>query len=197
MIKGIIFDLDGTLIKLPINYEKIFEKLRILFDTKDEFKPLIPSIISKSNNDPVLLQNAFDIICEEETKATNNFDVIDGTIDILTYLKKQNFELCLVTMQCKNAAKLALDKIQISKFFTSIITRDDTNQRSEQIKKSLEKLSLIPENVLMVGDRIHDVHSAKQVGCYPILFNPDKLNSFKESKVISKLSELKKIDLCK
>jgi len=98
-------------------------------------------------------------------------------------------------MQCKNAAKLVLDKIQISKFFTSVITRDDSNQRSEQIKKSFEKLSLIPENILMIGDRIHDVHSAKQVGCSAILFNKNKLNSFNESKVISKLSELKEIDL--
>ena len=38
MIKGIIFDMDGTLIRLPINYEKIFKKLKILFDTNDEFQ---------------------------------------------------------------------------------------------------------------------------------------------------------------
>jgi len=197
MIKGIIFDLDGTLIKLPINYEIIFEKLRILFNTKDEFKPLIPSIISKSNNDSKLLQSAFDIICNEETISVINLKIIDDAYDVLEYLKNENFELCLVTMQCKNAAKLALDKIKISKFFTSIITRDDETQRSEQIKKSCERLSLIPENVLMIGDRIHDVHSAKQVGCSAILFNEDKLKSFKESIVISKLFELKKIDLSK
>ena len=191
MIKAIIFDMDGTLIRLPINYEKIFKKLKILFDTNDEFKPLIPSIISKSNGDSVLLQNAFDIICEEETVAYKDFEVIDGTIDILNYLRSKNFKLCLVTMQCQNAAKFALDKIQISKFFSSIITRDDANQRSDQIKKSLQTLELNPENVLMVGDRIHDVHSAKQVGCHAILFNANKLNSFKESTVISELSQLK------
>ena len=191
MIKAIIFDMDGTLIRLPINYEKIFKKLKILFDTNDEFKPLIPSIISKSNGDSVLLQNAFDIICEEETVASKNFEVIDGTIDILNYLRSKNFKLCLVTMQCQNAAKFALDKIQISKFFSSIITRYDANQRSDQIKKSLQTLELNPENVLMVGDRIHDVHSAKQVGCHAILFNANKLNSFKESTVISELSQLK------
>lgn len=191
MIKAIIFDMDGTLIRLPINYEKIFKKLKILFDTNDEFKPLIPSIISKSNDDSVLLQNAFDIICEEEIVASKDFEVIDGTIDILNYLRSKNFKLCLVTMQCQNAAKFALDKIQISKFFSSIITRDDANQRSDQIKKSLQTLELNPENVLMVGDRIHDVHSAKQVGCHAILFNANKLNSFKESTVISELSQLK------
>tara|TARA_B100001142_G_scaffold114903_1_gene117167 strand:+ start:807 stop:1394 length:588 start_codon:yes stop_codon:yes gene_type:complete len=191
MIKGIIFDMDGTLIRLPINYEKIFKKLKILFNTNDEFKPLIPSIISKSNDDSVLLQNAFDIICEEETVASKDFEVIDGTIDILNYLRSKNFKLCLVTMQCQNAAKFALDKIQISKFFSSIITRDDAYQRSDQIKKSLQILELNPDNVLMVGDRIHDVHSAKQVGCHAILFNANKLNSFKESTVISELSQLK------
>ena len=45
----------------------------------------------------------------------------------------------------------------------------------------------------MVGDRINDVKSAKQVGCPVILFNKDKLNSFTECQVISNLSELKKL----
>lgn len=193
MIKGIIFDLDGTLIKLPINYEKIFERLKILFNTKDEFTPLIPTIISKSNGNQKLLQDAFDIICEEETKAVSNFEIFENARDVLNYFKNQNYVLSLVTMQCKNAAKLALDKIQFSHFFSSIITRDESTQRSEQIKNSLEILSLSSKNVLVVGDRIHDVHSAKQVGCSAILFNAEKINSFNETKVISNLSELKTI----
>ena len=194
MIKGIIFDLDGTLVRLPIRYEIIFEKLQNLFDTKDEFKPLIPTILKKANNDIELLQQAFDLICEEETLAANNSEVIDGAIDILNYFKKRNYSLSLVTMQCMKAAKLVLDKMQISELFSSIITRDDSNQRSTQIKKSFEILSLSPDKVMVIGDRIHDVKSAKEVGCSAILFNKDKLHSFGECKVISKLSELAEID---
>ena len=194
MIKGIIFDLDGTLVRLPIRYEIIFEKLQNLFDTKDEFKPLIPTILKKANNDLELLQQAFDLICEEETLAANNSEVIDGAIDILNYFKKRNYSLSLVTMQCMKAAKLVLDKMQISELFSSIITRDDSNQRSTQIKKSVEILSLSPDKVMVIGDRIHDVKSAKQVGCSAILFNKDKLHSFEECQVISELSELAEID---
>jgi len=62
MIKGIIFDLDGTLVRLPIRYEIIFKKLQNLFNTQDEFKPLIPTILEKANNDTKLLQQAFDLI---------------------------------------------------------------------------------------------------------------------------------------
>ena len=193
MIKGIIFDLDGTLVRLPIRYNIIFDKLKILFDTKDEFKPLIPTILTKAKNDVNLIQQAFDLICDEETIAANNFEVIEDAIEILNYFKNENFSLGLITMQCKKAAKLVLDSMNISNHFSCILTRDDSYERTIQIKKSVEFLSLSPQEIVVIGDRIHDINSAKQVGCSAILSNKNKLDSFKESPVISELSELKKI----
>ncbi len=196
-MKGMILELDGTLVRLPIQYDIIFEKLRNLFDTKDDFKPLIPSILKKANNDMNLVQQAFDLICDEEVKSTNNFQVIEDAIEILNHFKNENFSLGLVTMQCKKAAKLVLDSMNISNHFSSIITRDDSHERTVQIKKSVEFLSLSPQEIVVIGDRIHDVNSAKQVGCSAILLNKNKLDSFKEIPVISKLSELKKINFSK
>lgn len=193
MIKGIIFDLDGTLVRLPIKYDKIFTKLQNLFDTQDEFRPLIPTIIKKANNDSKLVEKAFNIICEEEVIAANNFKAIDDSVNIINYFKSKNYSLCLVTMQCMNAAKIILDKMQILELFSSIVTRDILHERHLQIKKSIDVLSLSTNEIIMVGDRINDVKSAKQVGCPVILFNKDKLNSFTECQVISNLSELKKL----
>jgi len=195
MIKGIIFDLDGTLVRLPIKYDKIFTKLQNLFDTQDEFRPLIPTIIKKANNDSKLVEKAFNIICEEEVIAANNFKAIDDSVNVVNYFKSKDYSLCLVTMQCMNAAKIILDKMQILELFSSIVTRDVLHERHLQIKKSIDVLSLSTNEIIMVGDRINDVKSAKQVGCPVILFNKDKLNSFTECQVISKLSELKKLIL--
>ena len=197
MIKGIIFDLDGTLVRLPIRYNIIFEKLEILFDTKDEFKPLIPTILTKANNDVNLIQQAFNLICDEETIAAKNFEVIDNAIEILDHFKNKNISLGLVTMQCKKAAKLVLDSMNISNHFSSIITRDDSHERTTQIKKSVKFLSLSPQEIVVIGDRIHDINSAKQVGCSAILSNKNKLDSFNENLVISELLELKKINFSK
>ncbi len=197
MIKGIIFDLDGTLVRLPIRYNIIFDKLKILFNTKDEFKPLIPTILTKAKNDVNLIQQAFDLICDEETIAANNFEVIENAIEILDHFKNENISLGLVTMQCKKATKLVLDSMNISNHFSSMITRDDSHERTIQIKKSVESLSLSPQEIVVIGDRIHDINSAKQVGCSAILSNKNKLGSFKESPVISELSELKKINFSK
>ena len=193
MIKGIIFDLDGTLVRLPINYELIFEKLKNLFDTDEKFEPLISTIVEKSNNDTKLIYQAFDLICNEEIISTNNFQSIDGAIEIINYFKNKNYTLGLVTMQCKAAATKVLESMNILDNFSSVITRDDSHDRATQIKNSANLMSLSPGEIIVVGDRIHDVHSAKQVGCDAILFNKNKINSFKESIVISEISKLKKI----
>ena len=51
MIKGIIFDLDGTLIQLPINYEIVQNNLKFFFNTSKNLSPLIPTIVELSKND--------------------------------------------------------------------------------------------------------------------------------------------------
>jgi len=56
---------------------------------------------------------------------------------------------------------------------------------------------LSPQEIVVIGDRIHDINSAKQVGCSAILSNKNKLDSFNESLVISELLELKKINFSK
>ena len=194
MIKGIIFDLDGTLIKLPVRYELLLNNLRKFFDTTDEFKPLIPSIVKKSQGDRIKLKNAFNLICDEELVAANNFELIDNAIQILNYFKSKNYTIGLVTMQCRKAVEKILSSIKISEIFSSIITRDEHYDRFEQIKKMFEALNLSPKEVLMIGDRIHDVESAHKAGCKAVLVHEHKSHSNPETLILKKISELKNLE---
>ena len=108
MIKGLIFDLDGTLVRLPIRYNLIQENLKTFFQTKEEFKPLIPSIIDKSSGNSLKIKNAFQSLCKEETLAAKNLEIISDAKNILEYFKSKNYLLGLITMQCKKAAKIAI-----------------------------------------------------------------------------------------
>jgi len=65
----------------------------------------------------------------------------------------------------------------------------------EQIKNSLKNICLESSDVLMVGDRIHDVESAKKAGCIPVL----KINEIEKippfpCQKIKNLNELKKMN---
>lgn len=192
MIKGIIFDLDGTLVELPIDNEKVQENLQKYFGTSKNFKPLIPTIIELSGNDPVKIKNSFEIICKEEILASKNFKLMDNALEILNFLKSQHLFLCLITMQCKDALKNVLETMQISDLFDSILSRDECFDRQEQIEISLNNIGISPTQVLVIGDRIHDIKSAKNAGCIPILKinTQDKVPPF-ECKIIKNLIEIK------
>ena len=194
MIKGVVFDLDGTLIQLPINYQKIQKNLKEFFNISNELKPLIPTIIKLSKNDQNKIKTSFDYICKEEILASDNFKTMNNALETLNFLKSKNFSLCLVTMQCKDALEKVLQKLQIPDLFDSVISRDESLDRQKQIELSLKNIVLKPSEVLVIGDRIHDIESAKKVGCIPIL----KINEIENTppfqcKIIKNLIELKKI----
>ena len=66
MTKCLIFDLDGTLIRLPIRYEKLQNNLKNFFHIEDNLSPLIPTIIEQAKNNQNLIDEAFKIVCDEE-----------------------------------------------------------------------------------------------------------------------------------
>ena len=177
MTKGIIFDLDGTLIQLPVNYETVQNNLKEFFNISKNLKPLIPTIIKLSKNDQNKIDTSFDIICKEEVLASKNFKIMVDAVEILNFLKNKNLFLCLVTMQCSDALEKILQKMEVLDLFDSIISRDDSYDRFEKIKNSLKNICLESSDVLMVGDRIHDVESAKKAGCIPVLIG--RLNLYR------------------
>ena len=191
MIKAIIFDLDGTLIRLPIDYNKIQNMLRELFGTSENFTPLIATIIKKAQDDKVKISKAFELICREELSSIDKMEIIDGALSLLKDIQSQKIILSLITMQCKEAVTRILSKLNIgNNMFSIIISRDESYDRLDQIKKTVEKLSVAPNEVIVIGDRIHDIKSAQQVGCKSILVNRKKTGINVETTIVEKLIDL-------
>ena len=194
MIRGIIFDFDGTLVRLPIRYDVIQNNLKKIFNTQDEFKPLIAAVVSYARGDSAKLSEAFDAICKEETRAAEQLEIIENVFDVLQFFKSKQLKLGLVTMQCKSAVDKILSKFSQLNVFSSVISRDESYDRKEQIEKTLEKLGLASDEAIVVGDRIHDVASAKKAGCRAILVNREKSKNV-DIETVEKLANLKKISL--
>lgn len=194
MIRGIIFDLDGTLVRLPIRYDLVQNNLKKIFNTQDEFKPLIVSIISHAKGDSSKINEAFESICKEESRATDELEIIENAFDVLEFFKSKKLKLGLVTMQCRKAVERVISKVDQLSVFSSVISRDESYDRKEQIEKMLKSLQLASDDALVVGDRIHDIVSAKKVGCRAILVNREKSTQV-DVETIERLSNLKKISL--
>lgn len=158
MIDGVIFDLEGTLVKLPIDYETLYEEIKRELNIS-RAKPLTQTV--KMLNDKS--QNkVYELWTRAELKALPNVNANEEGIKI--YKMRSNKPVALVTMQGKTVVRKILDQFHLS--FDVIVTREDEIDRAQQIRKAIDEMgSLEPANVLVVGDRDSDEAAAKKVGC--------------------------------
>lgn len=189
-MKVVIFDLDGTLVKLPIKYDKIRKIMRDFFNTNESFVPLIPTIKRLSKNEKII-KDALNIICTEEVYAANEFLIMNGVTELLQSLSSRNFLLAIATMQCRSATEKVLEKMNLTKLFSCVQTRDEHLDKEHQIEEILQILGSNPSDSVVIGDRMNDVEAANKVGCFAVLVSSDKsINSNKNFYRIDELNQI-------
>ena len=161
----LIFDLDGTLIHLPTDYDAVARSLARIFKTGAKFSPMIPTILAMAGSDGSKVREASDAICEHEMKAVSEMTLIRGAKSTVGRLRDDGFGICMVTMQCRDVALAVLDRTGMSRLFSNIVTRDESMDRLDQINRTLAVTSMKPEHVLVIGDTAHDMDCAKKAGC--------------------------------
>jgi HAD superfamily hydrolase (TIGR01549 family) len=152
-----IFDLDGTLVNLPIDYEALYERFRKIIGIHN-IEPITETVAELNAS---LKQKIFDIWTETELATLSKMAVVNEGIRL--YQQNRNMPKALVTMQSKKTVEKILSALNLS--FQAAITREDSLDRTTQIRMAMQKLGLKPENVIVYGDRETDRAAAEKVGC--------------------------------
>ena len=157
MIEAVIFDLDGTLIDLPINYEQLFSEFSKILKT-DNIQPVTKTL---SKLDPETKKRVFQVWDEKENLAWKR-----GTIKkegAAIYRRFSDKPKALVTMQGKSLVQEILKSSGFS--FDSVVTREDDLERTEQLKIAAWKLGVPLGKILFVGNTEGDAAAAENVAC--------------------------------
>lgn len=159
MIKGVVFDLDGTLVYLPIDYRTLYRKFEeIMKISMVENQPLTKIIAAL---DVDTREKIFEVWTEAELDALKNLEVnVSGMREYERFRGKPSV---LVTMQGRIVVEKILDVLGLR--FNAVITREDSLSRERQIRMAVEFLGLKPCEVLVFGDRDSDAVASRKVGC--------------------------------
>ena len=157
MIAAAVFDLDGTLVHLPINWEELFDEFKRIMHV-DVVRPLVDTVSRVDGQTRLEVFAAWD---RAELAVAKN--VTANNEGIKLYREFAGKPKALVTLQGKKAVAVILQQFGLS--FDCVVTREDSLSRAEQLLMASEKLKVSPKNLLFVGNADSDAAAAQKVGC--------------------------------
>ncbi len=152
-----VFDLDGTLACLPIDWEQLFEELKSIMHI-DVVRPLVDVVSKADKKTRKEVFEAWDIaelaIFDRVTTCGEGMKLYDESKDR---------PKALVTLQGRKIVDIIMNRFGLS--FDAIITREDDLSRIQQLRIASEKLKVPLEQILFIGNAETDEMAAKKVGC--------------------------------
>lgn len=179
-LKGIIFDLDGTLIHTTINFTVMKERMISFLEENG-----IPEgCLTPKQTTVVIIATCEDILREEgraqveieevhrkleeimnrgELEAIKDISEVDGVRDALQELREAGYKLAVLTRSHHAYAVEALRKIGAFDLFDVILGRGETPKPKpyrEALEHTATLLGLDPVETIFVGDNHIDATSA-------------------------------------
>ena len=177
-LKGILFDLDGTVLDTRELIYRSFEHVIEVFwlhgiDRKELIKcwgePLATTMQRWSpENYEELLSSYREYMYDRHDELVKPFD---GMEEVLSELQTEMVPVALVTSKVRRGAERGLKQTGLEKYFQVVVTVEDTGRAKPHADPALlaaEKLFLKPEDLMFAGDTVHDIYCAKHAGCVSI-----------------------------
>ncbi len=220
MVKGIIFDLDGTLIKSMVDFPKMkrrmidfIQKLNFnntIYTTQQTTNEIILDLNEKMNRhnlSEVEKKKIFDaiseILTEVEFENINKVQLLPGVREFITEIHSYGIKLAILTRASEKYTKATLKITKLADFFTVIATRDDftllrAKPHQVALDYTIDKLGVPPKNIIFIGDHELDYTCARRgdirfIGVLGGAYDRTKLNGLPDIKVVENFYELGKL----
>ena len=182
-IRAVIFDFDGTLAVLNIDFSLMRERIislirhfgieeraireRYLLEIIDEVYPMIRE--KDSSGAEEFYDSAHQILHEVELKAAEEGSLIPGAGGTLRTLRQWGIKVGIVTRNCEEAVRKVFP--DIDGYCDVLISRDSVDKvkpHPDHLNSALDALKVSEKEAVMVGDHIIDIQAGKRAGMMTI-----------------------------
>jgi phosphoglycolate phosphatase len=179
IINTIIFDFDGTLAKLNIDFKLMRDTVLKLISSygiaqNDLQTDFVLEMINTSreilsNSSPqkaeIFTNIAIKMIEAMEIEAAINGELFPKTKELFTRLKLSGISTGVITRNCEKAIKTVFP--DISSYCDVVVCRNmvkNVKPHPEHLNKVLQMLNSLAKNTLMIGDHPLDIETGRKAG---------------------------------
>ena len=185
-IKAVIFDMDGTITKPLLDFDRIRGEL-------DLQGPILEAIDQLAQP---RRKHCLDILESHEDYAAQNASLNPGAQQLLEQLRASHRSIGLVTRNSRRSVQTICQSHHLA--FDAVVTREDGPVKPDpfSLRRVCQLLKVTPQQSLMVGDYLFDLLCAKKAGAVAVLLATNKNHHEFEHHadyVIEKLEQLPQI----
>lgn len=167
------FDLDGTLVKLPICWGRVYQEARHRGLVRRGAGLLATMYRLSRAGNKKKAREIHELVKEYEVRAASALRRNTRLAQGLTKLKEMvgGLKILLITKQSRESALVALERLGVDGLFDKVVSREDSLLREEQLRMASEALGT---RLIHAGDTLVDVVSALRAGAVPVLIARDR-----------------------
>ncbi|WP_265111955.1 HAD family hydrolase [Halosolutus halophilus] len=161
---AIVYDLDGTLVHLDVDWEVVERDVRAVYEAADVTPPgegLWDMLDAAS--DLELAESVEAAIADHERAGARSSHRLPRADE----LPEKEVPIAICSLNCEAACRIALDEHGLTEQVDIVVGRDTVgNQKPhpEPLLEAVAELSVVPDRTLFVGDSATDERTADRAG---------------------------------
>jgi HAD superfamily hydrolase (TIGR01549 family) len=170
-LRGMIFDLDGTLVDSALDFEAIRRDMRL-----PSGKPILEALDLIPSGDEK--EQMLSILHQHELAGAKRATLYDGVREFMEWLDRRKIRRAVLTRSSRESTEIVLNRLDLN--FEMTLTREDAPPKPDPggLLAICDAWKLPSADVLFCGDYLFDLEAGTRAGMQTVLFAPGATPDF-------------------
>ena len=170
-VRGIIFDLDGTLVDSRLDFEAIRREMCLPFQT-----PILEAL-QRSPPGPEL-ERMHAVLRAHELRSAHRATLFEGVAEFLDWMDHRRLPRAILTRNSRECTEIVISRLGLQ--FSCVLTREDAPPKPDPagLLVICDQWRLPPAEVVFCGESLFDLQAGRRAGMRTVLFAPGDLPDF-------------------